>query len=107
MARPLPNTKAPALAKNRKKASSVPAATGPCKPETSQSAPGNHVAHRRERNKAGGDLMAMAMTPHSTNSSTNSESVQAVVTATTANMAQRSQSFPNRHLYQLDGATGR
>ena len=82
MARPLPKTKAPALAKNQR-----------IWPRTSGVAATMKHAGAERLSHAGGAWATIAVTPHSRNSQRISDSVHAVTTAMTAKITHCSRSL--------------
>src|SRR6267143_5572247 len=95
MAKPLPNTKAPAFRKNRKRVPTVVAVAAPAAPVNSFSSPTKAGAARCESFHRGGALMDIEMSPQSRKSQTISDSFHAVVTASAVKSAHSSQSFFN------------
>src|SRR4051812_14909646 len=94
MARPLPNTNAPASAKYQKTFHNVAPDAGPCSPVSSQGGSGASARAPARPSRPGGALTSSATTPEATNTQTISDSVQAVTTALTPNRAASSQSLP-------------
>ena len=91
MARPLPNTNAPASAKYQV-IHNVAELAGPCSPLTHHASHGATDNGRQARRNCGPVRTSGTTKPHSRKIQTISDSVQAVTMALTANSSHRSQS---------------
>ena len=94
MARPLPNTNAPASAKYQPIRHSVSLVAGPARPATSPGGSSTSPRAALGRRANGLARTTSASAPAPTNTQTISDSVQAVTSAATANRLQSSTSRP-------------
>src|SRR5438046_2289214 len=85
MAKPLPNTNAPASAKYHAIVTSVAVDAAPASPEMDQSGSGNKASVEVPAEERGGASTSRARMPLARNSHATSDSVQAVTTALIAN----------------------